>query len=366
MSSVEIESIEAFERVVADPPSVPVVVQGLDLSGRATGLTALLDRSMRVVLFGCALDDACTRAAREKNAIVVPALPDLPVAPFRPALYTAEELFAGIERGYDETVDAHAYRWFKEHEQSGDLLAATAQALHDASISDALEEALAGARVAGVMGGHALLRGTPEYAQAVRLGQGLADAGFVVATGGGPGAMEAANLGGYLCGKGPAAVEEACGIVAHAPSYKTDPTSWARTAFDARRAVGAPTEKRSVGIPTWFYGHEPPNAFGVQIAKYFQNAVREDGLLARANAGIVFLPGAAGTVQEIFQDATQSYYASPGFATTMVLVNKHHWTEKLPAWQLLCALAKGKEMEKKIHLVDHVDEALAIVAASAP
>ncbi|BAU86393.1 rossmann fold nucleotide-binding protein [Streptomyces laurentii] len=59
-----------------------------------------------------------------------------------------------------------------------------------------------------------------------------------------------------------------------------------------------------MGIPTWFYGREPPNAFASQVAKYFANAIREDGLPARSTAGVVFLPGAAGTVQEIFDDAT--------------------------------------------------------------
>ena len=42
----------------------------------------------------------------------------------------------------------------------------------------------------------------------------------------------------------------------------------------------------SVGIPTWLYGHEPPNAFATQIAKCFANSVREDGLLTIAKSGI--------------------------------------------------------------------------------
>ena len=45
------------------------------------------------------------------------------------------------------------------------------------------------------MGGHALVRGEPAYADAARLGA-LLGRTHVVATGGGPGAMEAANLGG--------------------------------------------------------------------------------------------------------------------------------------------------------------------------
>ena len=50
------------------------------------------------------------------------------------------------------------------------------------------------------MGGHALRSGaTRAYADAARLGHALGRA-YVVATGGGPGAMEAANLGAYLAG----------------------------------------------------------------------------------------------------------------------------------------------------------------------
>ena len=32
----------------------------------------------------------------------------------------------------------------------------------------------------------------------------------------------------------------------------------------------------SLGVPTWFYGHEPPNLFATRIAKFFTNALRED------------------------------------------------------------------------------------------
>lgn len=72
------------------------------------------------------------------------------------------------------------------------------RSIHDDAVSDALDELLDGARVVGVMGGHAMGRGTDAYAGATRLGRSLARAGLTVATGGGPGAMEAANLGAYL------------------------------------------------------------------------------------------------------------------------------------------------------------------------
>jgi predicted Rossmann-fold nucleotide-binding protein len=49
------------------------------------------------------------------------------------------------------------------------------------------------------MGGHATTRSSPEYRNIVHLARLLARSGFLVMTGGGPGAMEAANLGAYLC-----------------------------------------------------------------------------------------------------------------------------------------------------------------------
>jgi len=229
------------------------------------------------------------------------------------------------------------------------------RALHDDAVSDALDEHLAGARVVGVMGGHRMARGTKEYTGAAVLGRALARSGLTVATGGGPGAMEAANLGAYAAPHSDAMLDKACELLAAAPSYLPSVTDWALAAFAVRERW--PEGGSSVAIPTWFYGHEPPNAFADHIAKYFANAIREDGLLARSTAGVIFLPGAAGTVQEIFDNATPNYYESRSAPTPMVLVDRSHWTEKLPAWPLLSALAAGRPMEARIALVDTVEEA---------
>ena len=75
------------------------------------------------------------------------------------------------------------------------------------------------------------------------------------------------------------------------------------------------------------------------------------------DAGIVFLPGAAGTVQEVFQDACENYYADETSVAPMVLVGRSYWTRTLPAWPLLQALARGRAMEDHVHLVDSVEEA---------
>ncbi len=82
------------------------------------------------------------------------------------------------------------------------------------------------------------------------------------------------------------------------------------------------------------------------------------------DAGIVFLPGAGGTVQEVFQDACENYYAAADKVAPMVLVGERYWTETLPAWQLLTALARGRAMEQHVHLVDTVEEAAARLRTS--
>ncbi len=181
-----------------------------------------------------------------------------------------------------------------------------------------------------------------------------------MATGGGPGAMEAANLGAYLAGHDVAVLDEALGLLATVPGYDDSVGAWARRAFDVRDRW--PDGGGSLGVPTWFYGHEPPNAFAGQVAKYFKNAIREDVLLHVCTAGVVFLPGRGGTVQEVFQDACENYYAEPAAVAPMVLVGVDYWTRELPVWPLLRTLARGRAMEGAVHLVDDVAEVAPLLA----
>ncbi|MET9516985.1 LOG family protein [Streptomyces sp. NPDC002994] len=350
----EIETLAEFDEAVARGSLRGYRVQAVDLTARTPDLLAVATAG--AVFLGCPMHPEGLAKVRADGALVFPPVPDLPFDPYRGLLYTPGALFEHLDAGYEATPDALAYAWFQRTKADGDIFASMLRSIHDDAVSDALDEHLAGARVVGVMGGHAMGRGTSAYAGAARLGRTLARSGLTVATGGGPGAMEAANLGAYMAPfQNDAALDEALELLAKVPSFTPSITDWAGTAFDVRDRW--PAGGDSIGLPTWFYGHEPPNAFAGHIAKYFANATREDGLLARCNAGVVFLPGAAGTVQEIFDNATPNYYESRGEPTPMVLVNRAHWTEKLPTWPLLQSLAKARPMESRIALVDTVEEA---------
>ncbi|WP_040157538.1 LOG family protein [Nigerium massiliense] len=333
------------------------LVQSLDLTGRGAQLSRLLVRN--TVFLGCTIEGHVAEHLIRRGAVVFPRLPDVPFDAYRAALYTPDELYAGLEGGYPATLDGRVYDWTR-HDRSRLLDATLAQALHDHFISDALDELVTEpARTVGVMGGHALQRGTAGYLLAAQLGAALADRGRMVLTGGGPGAMEAANLGAAL-GGGPA-LDAACAELARVPGFADSVDAWAAAGLAVCDGVRQPRE--TVGIPTWFYGHEPPNVFATHIAKYFDNAIREDILLRLCGGGILFVQGAAGTVQEIFQAVTRNYYAlAAEQVRPLVLLGSDYWTTTVPVWPLLRSLAEGRLMADRLFLVDDVEAAVTVLA----
>ncbi len=366
MTTMEIESLTALDDHLAQgAPLSGMRLQDLDLSGHGGAFAGRPDLSGLVVLGGVVPVDVAEVLLRG-GAIVFPGIADAPIDPWR-GLYLPEDLYEGLAGGYAATPDARAHAWFRDATAQSDAYCTLVRAIHDDTVTDELDEFVDGRSVVGVMGGHALQRDSPGFAAAARLGQRLADDGHLVATGGGPGAMEAANLGAW-CRDGDT-LDRALTELAGVPGFLGDVTRWASSALGLRSAVlgdepPAPTDAldggaRSLGIPTWFYGHEPPNVFCDAVAKYFSNAIREDGLLHRSNAGVVVLPGAAGTVQEVFQAATPLYYAAGDAPLPpLVLVGRDHWSTELPVWPALRALAAGRPMEGAIHLVDSPDEVL--------
>ena len=356
---VDIESLEHFDRIVAAGATSMDGwrVQSVDLTGRTAELLGL--RPMGALFLGCVLEEKADSWIRDGGGLVFPAIPSLPFDAYRGTLYDAEELYAGLEHGYDATPDARIYAWSRQHDEKGDTSRTLAAALHDHAIGDALSDLPDDTRWIGVMGGHGIARGSTTYRSAVMLGRGLAQAGLTVVTGGGPGAMEAANLGASLSGYDADVVDRALAALAVVPSFKPSVAAWAAAGLDVRREFPG---DGGVSVPTWFYGHEPPNVFASAIAKYFSNAQREDVLLSRARGGIIYLPGAAGTVQEVFQAVTPNYYGDPATQIPLILVGIDHWTVKLPVWPLLQSLSADRPMGRSIQLVDTIDEAAALVS----
>ena len=360
---IEIESLEEFDRVATRARDgkrsmSSWEVQGLDLTGREDVLTELDPRGS--LFLGCTISDDVAERLRQGGALIFPAVPDVPFDPWRAGLYTPAELYDGLERGYRETPDAKVYAWSRKSSPRRSLRRLLAKSLHDSSIDDALDEFTHRQRIVGVMGGHQLARDDAAYAEIARLGHDLAAHGTYVATGGGPGAMEAANLGARLADDDSDVLGDVIDQIAEVPTFEQDRAAWAQVAIDG--VTGLADSGRSLGIPTWFYGHEPPNAFSSAIAKYFRNAIREDVLLEVCRAGIVFLPGSAGTVQEIFQAACTNFYAPDSEVVPMVFVGGDYWTRTLPAWPLVQSLGDGRSFGPKAHLVDGTGEVPALLA----
>ncbi|HEY9438624.1 MAG TPA: TIGR00730 family Rossman fold protein [Streptomyces sp.] len=161
--------------------------------------------------------------------------------------------------------------------------------------------------------------GTPEYEAGVRIGRALVEAGFAVITGGGPGAMEAANKG----------AREANGV-----------------------SVG-------LGIELPFEsGLNPHVDIGVNFRYFF---VRKTMFVKYAQ-GFVVLPGGLGTLDELFEALT---LVQTGKVTRfpIVLFGSAYWGG-LVDWLRETVVGQGKASKRDLmlfHVTDDVNEAVHLV-----
>lgn len=315
---------------------------------------------------------------------------DLPFQPIRSSLYESKELMRGFAAG-DETShgripDFLTYVYFVVNGRAtpNSRDAGMMEALHDNSILRAMWKFIADRKqpTAAIMGGHKEPRGSKTYVAVVEIARRLTKEGYLMASGGGPGAMEATHLGALLAHEDKDTVEAAIAHLATQPSLPSsmnivepDGTvnqtivkqvhGWAVPAVELLDKVQKPGV--SLAVPTWHYGHEPLTPLATHVAKYFLNSIREDVLLALAVNGIIFAPGRAGTLQEVFQDAAQNYYRGDGPFSPMIFFDRTFWRETLPVENLLEALfvknGHGDEYKKKVRFTDDIDEVVELLVA---
>lgn len=390
-----------------------VVLQALDLTGFDSRLA---DQNLchSTVFVGCHLGPELARKVIDAGCLTLTPRPGIAFNPYRKQVYHACDLFNGFNpdqpESYRQCLDWAAYLAAMDEtkrQRRADLTLADELLfrLHDFSQEDALMDFLkpdpwnpnSWKKVVAIMGGHDLDRAEKKtdageeadapYMQIALIARALTLKGYLIATGGGPGAMEAANLGACLAHHPEAVLRQAVRDLSTVPKIlQPDPAiprwnsgEWLAPAMRVLEDLPAGTPLgESVGIPTWFYGHEPPNPFATHIAKYFENSLREEGLLAIANHGVLFARGNAGTVQEVFQDACQNYYGTYGTPAPMILFDSAYWhpesvqkpePKAKPVWPLLRQLASERTKQgfpDVLLLTDSIDEAVGHILALTP
>ncbi|MDO4190738.1 MAG: hypothetical protein Q4D14_03495 [Bacteroidales bacterium] len=283
-----------------------------------------------------------------------------PYLSFIEGLYDVSSLYRGYRIGVPETrdtcFDALVYKHFLETGKTpNDIAEALARTLHDRSISNAMRKFLSNydeRSVVGIMGGHGLKRTDEPYVKVALLSKRLTEGGALMISGGGPGAMEATHLGAWMAGRSNKDLEDALAMMQTAPNFIDE--KWLDTALEVM-ALFPQTKYHSLGIPTWLYGHEPTTPFATEIAKYFENSIREDTILTIAMGGIIYAPGSAGTLQEMFQDATQNHYLSFGYASPMVFFGKEFWEKDVPMYPMFSHLVKaGRYRNLRLTITDDI------------
>jgi predicted Rossmann-fold nucleotide-binding protein len=357
-SPAEVESLAELDDHLRKGSLAGLTVQGLRIAVDL-GNVDVTD----TLFIGCELTDAADLVRR--GAGVIPPVTGVPYPTQPSRLYTPDDLAAGFaEGGFTAMYDTVVYNHFRANGgATPEVREALAQRLHDHGMDNALADATRGwtTGVVGVMGGHAVPRGTATYRLAAVLGWELTRAGRLVVTGGGPGVMEAVNLGAYMSAHSADELNGAVDLLAKAPDFR-DHDPYTAAALEVRRSVKA--VGGGLAIPTWLYGHEPANLFAGQIAKYFSNPIREDTILRLSRGGVVFAAGMAGTVQEVFQAATKAFYRTDGASGPLIFLDSAYWRSTLPVEALLgplLAAAPGGDMSGLIHVTDDVREVAALL-----
>ena len=359
--NIKVESIEHFAAIAMQHnPIKDIAFQAIDLTHHEN---IVFENDFENCLFlGCKMSVEAQKKLIETENLFFPKI-KLPFQVYRSKLYGHTELYNGFSYSdhstYKSTNDYLIYQYYesKGKAEPTSIKDTLAQRLHDHSITDSLHDYLAlwdSHRVVAIMGGHSLRRDSADYRNIVLISKALAEKGHLMVSGGGPGGMEATHLGAWMAHRDVKEINNAISILSKAPLYSDE--LWLSAAFEVMDVYPLQTTVESVGIPTWFYGHEPPTPFATHIAKYFANSVREEGLLAIAKGGIIFAPGSAGTIQEVFQEAAQNHYSTFGNISPMVFLNRTYWEVNKPVYPLLQKLAEGHKYGELLAISDSVSD----------
>ncbi|HEV7628926.1 MAG TPA: TIGR00730 family Rossman fold protein [Streptomyces sp.] len=164
---------------------------------------------------------------------------------------------------------------------------------------------------------------SPEYEAGVRIGRALAEAGFGVITGGGPGAMEAANKG-------------------------------------ALEAGGT-----SVGLGIELPFEQGLNQY-VDIGVNFRYFFVRKTMFVKYARGFVVLPGGLGTLDELFEAMTL-VQTRKVTRFPIVLFGSEYW-QGLIDWLHSSVVAQAKASARDVelfHVTDDIAEAVAVVTKEA-
>jgi len=170
-----------------------------------------------------------------------------------------------------------------------------------------------------VFGSARTLPDSPEYAAGVAIGRALVEAGFAVITGGGPGAMQAANQGAV----------EARGI--------------------------------SVGLGIELPFEQGLNQY-VDLGLNFRYFFVRKTMFVKYAQGFVVLPGGLGTLDELFEALTL-VQTTKVTRFPIVLFGTQYWSGLID-WLKNTVIAQGKASEADLllfHVTDDVEEAISLV-----
>ena len=140
-----VREFDSLDRLVRQGSNLNcTVVQGLDL--REVDLPWKDLECDGAVFLGCRFPDGVSVCdLMDKGALIFPKFGDLPFHPYRPELYTREELMEGWSEEEDLSVDKQIYDHFVAHgKKNPDIVEALAERLHDHAIDDGLTDLLEG------------------------------------------------------------------------------------------------------------------------------------------------------------------------------------------------------------------------------